>query len=708
MTLTVPRGGTIAGRSADVRIATPDTGGVLSELGNKMLEKGLAIKAEQQDRTSRRTLLDITREAGVARQEIEQTSDPDAIGPNWDQAMAGLREKYLTDDLDPKVRDDLDLAFTELGDRHSLALGSRAIGLRQSQRDADWIDLRAAITTDASTADPDTVGAFIELGDASIASRLASGTISPDQAATERQALRQDISGARATAQIQRDPTGFLADADAGTYDGLGAQTLAARRVTAQNVLDQAAAAELRDADKALSDRTAAIGKRLTEMGGMMLDGAFLVDEADLTNPEVMAHPLYPEVRAAQELRGEMPGLKRMSPAELDRAIVVEETTPKTSKYQMERLKVLRQWRDQSGAGYSADAVVQQRTAGFAVSDLPAFDPDAPDAFAAGLPARLANDTYMTGRKYTNTQAIFDNTQKADLKAVLDPRADAGPKLALIAAIVAGSGGMPDRVLSVLEADPATARAARLLMTTRDQALVKGVLRGQQAIAQQTVNMPSARNILNVFDAVTGGVYRDAPKQHAEMLAAATALYASDATGINPDGFNSWVPGMDDNDAVDLMTSAIQRVAGGAIDRNNTASIGGIQQINENFVDLPFGIPAQDVQTAMDNLGRQLTGRWFDPRLDAWRSAPDPNAPPTDPMRGLAAASLDGALPDLGDDPAKFMDTTQLKRIGETDVYMLQYIDYRTGRLVNVPRAGDPDGQPYMFRLPDLIRGAGQ
>lgn len=710
MSLTVPTAGNIAGRSADIRIEAPDTGAAISELGARMAEKFGQIKAERLQLQGQQTQLAITRDMGQARLEVEQLGDPAAIGPAWDAKVAEITNRYITKDasgavtIDPALADQLGLSITELGDRHGLALGEKVVNLSRSQQEAVWIEARDQISVAAVTADPETFGALVEQGEAFIDARLASGRIDAAAAATEKQVFRQDVYRGRADAMIAADPQGFLTAADKGDFNSLGGEALGNARLAADRELARRDKEATNAAEVAAGARTAAIGRRLGELTSIVKEGRIATDEAFLASPEVMAHPDYAEAMAAVQLRDSLPGIRQATPAELDAAIAAEEAKPVGQKYQTERLKVLREWRDQAATGYNTDAVATATKAGLAVPELPAFSVEDPEAFATGLAARLSFDPVMRKRGYTEGQAVFSQADLAALKPVLDPKADAAQKLTLAQAIVAGSNGRPQDVTRLISDDPVFGRATRILATTGNAGLAGEILRGQQKAALGTVVLPTEKTMTLTFDDITGGVFDGNPTLKAEVMATARAVYADQSAGLDPDQAGGGMGWSTDPASVDLFTKSVQRVMGATPDKNGNLTVGGVQQINGGFVMLPEGLPAKDVETAWDRLDAHLLGQRWNPEIGGWDSSAT-DAPP-DPLRAFRAASVDGSAPDLGDDPRDWWDQAQLYRVGESDIYELRVtID---GRSYTVPRAGDDQARAYRFRLPNLIREAGK
>lgn len=709
MSITVPRAGVIGGRSADVRVATPDVGDAIAQLGQRIQQKQQAMQAQTRELAVRRTQLDMTRELGQARLEVEQLNDPGAIDAEWGTRSAAVREKYLGPDengqprLDPEAQAALDLAFTGLNDRHMLDLGQKAISLQQSQANASWIGMQAQIAADAVTADPASLEAYFEMADDAIAARLASGTITPEEAAKEHLAFRQGVYEGRAREQIATDPDAFMAAAEAGEYDALG-DGLGTFRTSAQQQIARRQAEAAKAAEVQAKERDAAIDRRLTEMTGLMSDGFAVEDELALNSPEVQARPGYAAARAAQSLRDELPGIRQMTVAELDAQIAAETARPVAHKYQTERLAVLKGWRSEAAKAMETDFVGHAQKARLAVPELPAFDPATPDDFAAGLVRRLDFDSYAREQGYTRSQAIFSQAERDRLKPVLDPKAPAPAKLALAQSMVAASGGRVQPLAKAAGADPVFSRAATVLAQTGNAGLAEEILQGQQKAALGTVNLPTAPQMTTIFNQLAGGAFDGSPSMKAELMEAARALYAASAEGVAPDGRDSAIPFMDDDDAVNLFSASVQRVLGASADRSGDMTVGGLQEVNGAPTWLPPGIGVADVESAWEGLSNQLRGKV---KMELYGSPTygfDSSQPEPDRLRAFRAASIDGSLPDLGADAARRLDTLTLQRVGETEVYELRYS--HNGRSYTVPKAGDPAGRAFRFSLPDLLTEA--
>lgn len=701
MSITVPQGGSIAGRSADVRIEQPDMGGFVAQVGSAVAQKMGQIKAQQRAVVVEKTKLDMTKEQGEAYQRVAQLTDPAEIETAWATEQAALRDKYVNGKdaagnplLTPEEADALTLTFDGLAVKHGFALGERTVKLTESQQAAAWDAARLDIVNTAATADPDTMAALVEMGEAAI-DRLPG--LMPEERQSQKAALRGEVANARATTALDQDPIAFIAAAEAGTYDELGPERLAQLKVTAQAEADRRAATAEKTAEAEAKTRSDAIEKRFKDIAGMEAKGLKATDRDYVVNapPELQAMPGWAEARASIQLNDEMPKLDVMSVAELDAAIAAEQGRTYDHEWQAQRLTVLRAKRDKLATEVATDPKSAAIARGVIApkGDL-AFDPADPDAFAASLAEAVSQDQHLREKGYTSQSAVFSKTEKAELQAILAPEAEAGPKVALMTAILQGSEGRARSVMAALEADPLNRRALTVLGLTGDTALTEGILRGGQKIAADTtLKLPRGEQIA-IFDSVTGGSFSDAPvAMREELMAAAAALYADGAQGLDP---------ADDPEAATaLYTGSLQRLLGAQTDRNGAYTVGGLQEVNGGLTVLPVGVSVAQVESAWDAIAdgfTQADPAWYQKRIQL-----GPVATPEqgDPMAGFQAASVYGGIPDLGSDPAGRMGSLTLRRVGETDVYEL--VRDQGGRLTPVPEVGK--GHAYRFRLKDLMRG---
>jgi hypothetical protein len=606
----------------------------------------------------------------------------------------------------------------DLGQRQALALGERNIALHQSQQTADWLETRADLTTTAATADPVTMETLLQEGYARIDAQVAAGLILPDKAVIEKQALEAEVMNARLITAIDQDPAAAKEALQAGTYDAIGPEAKAQRIATAQAELDRRAAAAATAGEAEAKKRQDEIGNRLDTIGELTVAGRKVADVDFVLNApdEVKANPKYPRALARVKLGQEIPNLDLMTPAQIDALIAAEKDRTIVEPWENERLPVLIEMRDKKATALATDPKAALAASGLPAPEIPAFDPANPEAFAAALQESLSFDAFQRQKGYSDQSAIFTKAQKAELQAVLAPGAEAGPKVALLAAIQSATGGNAGEVLTALEADPVSRRALKVLGMTQDPALTESILRGQQKLDGKTIVPPSRKEQILAFDAMTGGAFDDAPAVKAEIMEAALALYADSAAGIDGEttGSDGWIA---DGAAYELYQQSVQRLLGAQPDRNGGLTVGGLQEINGGLTVLPVGVSVAQVESEWDAIGNRLAGGVWDTSRGQGEwvyaapegfQAPDAalKSAPTATARlaPFKAASVYGGVPDLGSNPTQMWDMLTPRRVGETDVYELVY--EQNGRTYAVPEAGG--GGAYRFRLKDLMRGARQ
>jgi hypothetical protein len=723
--ITVPQAGIVAGRSADIRIETPDIGGFVSQAAGAVAQKMGQIDQEQRAVRMSRAKIEMTKALGQEYQRISQLGDPAQIDAEWPQAEARIRDQFLNQKDErgrpvwrPDEADALGLHAMDLGSRQALALGERNITLHQSQQTADWLETRADLTTSAATADPVTMETLLKEGYARIDAQVAAGLMLPDKAVTEKQALEAEVMNARLITAIDQDPAATVAAIDAGTYNALGPEAVAQRRATAQAEVDRRAAAAATAAEVETKKRTDDIGNRLDTIGELTAAGRKVADVDFVLNApdEVKANPKYPRALARVKLGQEIPNLDLMTPAQLDALIAAEKDREIVEDWEAERLPTLIEMRDRKATALATDPKGALAASGLPAPEIPQFDPSDTEGWSAALRESLSFDAFQRDKGYSDQSAIFTKEQKTELQAVLAPGADAAPKVALMTAILNGAGGNAGEVLTALEADPVSRRALKVLGTTQDPALTEGILRGQQKLDGKTVVPPSRKEQILAFDAMTGGAFDDAPAVKAEIMEAALALYADSAAGIDAETTASegWIA---DGAAYDLYQQSVQRLLGAQPDRTGGLTVGGLQEVNGGLTVLPVGVSVAQIEDSWDAIGNRLAGGVWDTSRGQGEwvyaapegfDAPDAElkAEPTADVRlaPFKAASIYGGVPDLGANPSQMWDMVTPRRVGETDVYELVY--EQNGRIFAVPEAGGNGA--YRFRLKDLMRGARQ
>ncbi len=729
MALTVPVSGMTPGRAANVRVSqaipnadrspgvAPDAGASISRLGDALFQIGTGLEDDRLTREAQRLDIDMTRDLFKLRQELELSNDPDAVDREWAPRLAALKDQYLTGvtesgvpRVDRRNRDRFDLAFTSLADRHAMELGARAITLRQAVDVAQGAEMRNELVVQGAVVGDEVLPELIARGEAWIDGQAAKYGTDAATVQAQKAEFRASIYSQRADSLIANDPQGFLAAAEAGTFNDLG-EDLTAKKLEAQAQLDKLAALGIKASETAEREAAALRDDRVKAIGAIWTQGRTPADTAYLDTPEAKASPDWARAMAARALQDELPALKQMTPEELDAAIEAEEARPITREWENERLTVLRGWRDQAAAGWNTAPVETARAAGLNVPEVRPFDPAAPQQFVDDLAQAVRFQSALQEGGYTTAPAVFDKTRQAELSAVLAPTADPEAKQALLSAIVVGAGPQAQAVLDQLGAAPEVRRTARYLATSPAAygQLASDALAGQQKIALKTAVLPSERVAIQMFDAATGGALAGMnTAQQREVLDLTFALYANEAQGVDPDAPEGTLTTfLQDPARVELFNRAAIR-ATGALD----GGTGGVQEIKvasgQTFkAALPLTVSAPQAQFALSAVNLGLRGDRIEERSgNVNKGVGKPaEAAREAALTALKRASVDergrpnGALPDLGPDPADYFAGLRMLRIGETDVYHL--VDVSSGRPMIV---GDAEGKKYRFRLPDLVR----
>ncbi|MEM7317395.1 MAG: hypothetical protein AAF408_00085 [Pseudomonadota bacterium] len=237
MTLTVPTGGTAFGQaSRPGRAAKPgpvapdDTGAALAGLGQSMLDVGTRIEADRLDRHMERASLDLAREFGALRAQVDSAADPDIAAQLWDDGVLSLRQGFEQPDddgrarLDPANAERFGLAFDNLVVRHELSLGPRLFNARQAQQFALEAETsREALDLFARSDDPQMQAAAIDLIDGQLERAIEAGRIRPEQAAALRTAWLGEADTTRVLLEVDGDDADLLAEPDPTPADSVAA-----------------------------------------------------------------------------------------------------------------------------------------------------------------------------------------------------------------------------------------------------------------------------------------------------------------------------------------------------------------------------------------------------------------------------------------------------------------------------------------------------
>ena len=650
--LTVPRAPNIVGRTANEQFEAPEAGAAVAQFGNRMLQFGTALEADRLDRQMSRLRVDMTKDLGELRLQVEEIGDPEAAGAAWDQGIARLRQTYQTGTdergrprIDKKNAENFGLAFDDLSNTHALALGGRFLALRQSQRAATYYEYSTVAGDQAAKADPATRDKLYADFDEETDRQVAAGTMDPERAAKAKTEFRQRTENAAAIELQAADPQGLIEALDGDEFANLDPETRARYGVSAQAEVDRRAAAEQKAAEAGAKETAAQIDKDL----GKLIDlsdhgGAIAVDQAFLARPDVQASPRYAEAQAALALRQEVPDLAFKTPAELDTLIAAEKARPIREPWEEKRLTVLEAQRERAADGLRTDPMAYAKKSGLPVPALPAFDPANPDAFADAVAARVTFGQGLKSEGYTADAVILDQDEQAAITktfaGMTDPAAKAALAGALTGAVLERKGD--PRQIAALAADPVLSWVGGMQARgAGSPALAAEIVSGEQAMEAKNLILPPAADRLAPTFEQLGTVFADLPggeAQQASVMAAADALYAARVRRIDPTG------AIDE----DLYRQVLHEVMGGSGQMGSSNARGGLQEVNGRLTLLDPGIRADDVEAAALGLRRHLTveeGGFGSGVIAATTKLPETS------NAALLRSSVSGGLPTINGEP---------------------------------------------------------
>jgi hypothetical protein len=713
MALTVPTSGLAAGRSADVRLVQPDTGTAIAGLGDAMLQIGTALETDRLDREAQRLDIDMTRDLFRMRQEFEQINDPDAIDRDWPARLAALKQQYLTGTaengaprVDRRNRERFDLAFTSLADRHAMELGSRAITLRQAQATALWEEQRTELVVQGATAGDQVLAELLAQGEASIDARAA--RFGTDAATVQQQKadFRTSIYSQRADSLIANDPAGFLAAAEAGTFNVLG-EDLTARKLAAQAEITRRAALEETDRKRTEGERVKAAEARLKDGTAVYRTGSPFAGEAEVegllaANPALEETEAAREYRSAQALARARPDFAALPLADKRRVLAKERAKPRDQAYEANVVTAMEAAIAEHEAAITGGTVYDYAGAvtGKPVVPLPgpeATDQDLAQAFynrrvaAAGIEA-----SGLAGNKRA---PLFTPAEREVWAPLAAPDAAPADRARTARLLATAFGAEADRALADLGADGVFASVAEgLAAGALTETVARQTFEGQRILDRQDVAMPpvTARRgaffaaLPTLFPDGTGEDGRDQTKARDSILAAADARYA-------------WLTRNDDPQAdgainEDRYRQALHDVMGGTGTWNSGDATGGVQQLRSAAggysLILPPGVNGGEVEDALERIADRMS-----PGARELYALPEMTVSDWQLLSPKSARpDLDGAGPD-----AVTLDHMRLRAVGGTQ-YQVLLSDPETGRDIYLR---DDRGQPWTIDITRLLRNFG-
>ena len=665
MSLTIPLAELTGGAVPRVRVEEAGAGGrMVAEFGQRLTRIGDAMETDRLDREAVTIRSRMQRDLGQLSLDMEGIGDPDELDRTWEERSGALRDEVLGA-ADPRNRARLEANWNELADRHALRIGARAIEARNSAWRVGLEDQAQAYVSSAPGSDAATRQTGRDLLADSVAEGIRDGRLTPEQGADILRKAGQDGERAALMGRLDTDPDGALTALEAGEYAGAdplyveGAKSVARAKIASR---EAAAAAE---AERAAKERTREIGDRLHAIRDVARDGAASTWEIEfLADPEVRAHPDYAEAEAAVALRTAMPQFALLPPADQRALIAAEEAKTVAEPWELRQRDAMRKGAEASAAKWASDPIAQAGALKLGVPALAEPSGD-PGEIAKSLAARRGFGQSLKDRGYTEAPVFFSAEERAALAQAVAPGADPEARAGLAAAFVSAFGKDAPRALAEIGGDGVFAHMGSLASAGGAPGLAAEAFRGQQAMADKLVALPSAAERREWADEALGDVLAgDAPTE-ARILAAADAIYAARA------------PRTGDPDR-DLYMAAVQAALGQQQTARGAAS-GGVQELRGAATLLPIGVTAEAVEDALD------AGDAADRLRAAGASGGEPL---------YAGQPLDGST--LGG--------LRLRAIGN-DVYTL-YVE-RRGRRFDVTDSAS--GRPYVLRMSRFLSpGSGQ
>jgi len=705
MSLTIPKAGVVAGRAP----ALQEQGGVnagdlMAAAGDAALAIGTSLENDRLSREAQRLQVDMSKDFNDLRLEVQKVGSPDQIDAVWQNGTAALRQKYLEGQhedgrpyVDPKNQERFGLAFDELNNRHGYTVGAAALQARQSEREGTWVEFQhQAGNAAALSTDPEMRNVIFARSDAMLADMVASNTITAEEAAKRRLALRSDVSNASAIEVVSNDPRGFLIAAENGDYADLGAEAVARYTVRANAAIAAADAAAEKEVERAQTEATNAIGSQLKDYQAIFDAGRVVVDEAFLSRPDVQAHPEFAKTQAALGLSLEIPDLPQKSPAELMALIADEKNRPVTKPFETERLPVLEAQLDKARAGWSGDPIAYAATVGMPVPELPEFDANNPRAFSAALGQRQAFSQQLVQSGYVQNARALTDAERAQINDLANPSHSPEDRVALASAILPALRGVGVDNANEIVTDRVFLHVGeQIARGTIDRSVAVEAFRGQQVIEEGNVVLPPVadrteatfQTVQDLFGRLPGG-----EKLQSSIVQTADAIYAARVRITDPTA---------DIDE-DLYRQSFHEAMGGSGQFDGRNAMGGVQNFNGKPTIMPRGINADAVDDAIGflategNMSDGLLDRTAEGGVGAIMRASKPEIA----TQRLTAISMSGKPPIIGGKPATQEDLAdaELFAVGD-DRYIFVFQTAAGQRAVY-----DEDGEPYQFSLMGLLR----
>jgi hypothetical protein len=472
-------------------------------------------------------------------------------------------------------------------------------------------------------------------------------------------------------------------------------------RENSQNVLLDAVDQSQRISATRRDQQAAAWKDSLNTIIDARENGMVGADESILDNPEVWAtNPeLATEAQAWVEFRAQMPGFDALTPSQQDAVVADMRLQPVQDTYQIKMIETAQKAAAASREAWALDPVAQ------AAKVMPTPPPELPDsntanpgAFISALHARRDYMLDVQRAGYTDQPTFLSETEATNLSLVMGKDMPPDVRLALAAGMVSGFGDNAVTAFDQLDIDPVLRWGGKMMALGGSQAVAATALRGQQMLDEGLVSVPPRLASINAVSTDIASALAATPvddvKMTADVLSFSSALYAAQASGIDPDS----------DAAKALMEASIQQALGQDANARGRLT-GGVQDVLGQPVLLPPGISGDDMNGAFSSLASTLPGGSFMLFYERMGNAITGTQTPPDQWLQVQSAELPPSLPYAG---GQILDRQylagghiQLIPMGGT-TYRMQIV--QSGETVDV---ATQDGNIFMIdanRLLEVVR----
>ena len=642
--LIVPTAPNQGGRAAQIRVSGESAGGAVAQFGQTLFNTGMKIRDERDARELSQARIDMQMQLGQLRQEFNNVSDPTALNEGFPARIAQTRAE-LIGGLNERLQPRAGMAFDELANRHTLAIGARATDLHQSTLRANLATARNVAIANAPGTDEDTRNSTVTTFSETVVDAVTTGALTPEQAGAAVESFTSEQALTAANSRLVDDPAGLAEALRAGEYAGISGTQRPALLARAEAAAAKVAAQAGREADAIANNQ---LGLVITAAN----QGRIAANEIDiLDTPEFRDNPKYGEALAAVHLRDARPDMAQMTPDQLREAIAEERGKTVANGYDNNRLEAMQNILKEAEKGWRDDPIAQAQAVGL---PAPAAPPDLANADEQTLVQFFANRASfaegLVQDGYTDSPVFFSAEERDQITALTTPDQPPAERVKIAALLTAGFGDNAHQALANLGADTVFAHFAGLIASNGNPNSAEMAFRGQQAIEAGNIKTPTdaeARDIIRTTLAPQFRGVLGADETIKNLMDVTTAVYADMAR--NEAEFDP-----------ELFKQALNLSLGQAGTASNNPT-GGFGDVNGESTILPIGLSAGEVQNALIFVESQFR------RERLGDTGPNPT-------ELITAAGLNGTAPMYGGNPIgeNEMDALTMQAVGDGK-YLLFY-----------------------------------